>query len=71
MTLNNSGTQFGDISMRAKGTTQFFAPKSTTANMIGNTVFAESIDTASDDIIQDMVEYLTDPIAAGGLGYKG
>ena len=71
VTLNNSGTQFGDISMRAKGTTQFFAPKSTTANMIGNTVFAESIDTASDDIIQDMVEYLTDPIAAGGLGYKG
>ena len=27
MTLNNSGTQFGDISMRAKGTTEIFAPK--------------------------------------------
>jgi hypothetical protein len=71
VTLNNSGTQFGDISMRAKGTTKFFAPKSTTATIIGNTAFADTIDVASDDIIQDMVEYLTDPVASGGLGYKG
>ena len=70
MTLNNSGTQFGDISMRAKGTTQFFAPKSTTATIIGNTAFADTIDSRADDIIDDMVGYLTANTANGGLGYQ-
>ena len=70
MTLNNSGTQFGDISMRAKGTTNFFAPKSTTATIIGNTAFADTIDSNKDDIIDDMVGYLTANTANGGLGYK-
>ena len=70
MTLNNSGTQFGDISMRAKGTTEFFAPKSTAVNIIGNTAFAQSIDYAGDDIIDDMVDYLTSNTANGGLGYQ-
>jgi len=71
MTLNNSGTQFGDISMRAKGTTQFFAPKSTNATIFGNTVFADTIENAYDDIVDDMVEYLTANSANGGLGYTG
>lgn len=70
MTLNNSGTQFGDISMRAKGTTEFFAPKSTSATIIGNTVFADTIDDRADDIIDDVVEYLTANTVNGGLGYK-
>ena len=70
MTLNNSGTQFGDISMRAKGTTQFFAPKSTAASIIGNTAFADTLDAAADDIIDDVVVYLTANSANGGLGYK-
>ena len=70
MTLNNSGTQFGDISMRAKGTTEFFAPKSTAVNIIGNTAFAQSIDYAGDDIIDDVVDYLTSNTANGGLGYQ-
>ena len=70
MTLNNSGTQFGDISMRAKGTTKFFAPKSTTATIIGNTAFADTIDNNADDIIDDVVEYLTANTANGGLGYQ-
>ena len=70
MTLNNSGTQFGDISMRAKGTTQFFAPKSTSATIIGNTVFADTIDDNADAIIDDVVEYLTANSVNGGLGYK-
>ena len=70
MTLNNSGTQFGDISMRAKGTTTFFAPKSTAVNIIGNTAFAESIDYAADDIINDVSEYLTANSVNGGLGYQ-
>ena len=71
MTLNNSGTQFGDISMRAKGTTEFFAPRSVNNNLIiGNTVFADTIDSNADLIIDDMVEYLTANSANGGLGYK-
>ena len=70
MTLNNSGTQFGDISMRAKGTTEFFAPKSTTATIVGNTTFAQTIDYAGDDIIDDVVDYLTSNTANGGLGYQ-
>ena len=70
MTLNNSGTQFGDISMRAKGTTEFFAPKSTNATIIGNTVFADTIDDNADAIIDDVVEYLTANSVNGGLGYK-
>ena len=71
MTLNNSGTQFGDISMRAKGTTQFFAPKSTTQTIVGNTVFADTLETSSDLIIDDVVDYLTSNTANGGLGYQG
>ena len=70
MTLNNSGTQFGDISMRAKGTTTFFAPKSTTATIIGNTAFADTIDNNAEEIIDDMVYYLTANSANGGLGYQ-
>ena len=71
MTLNNSGTQFGDISMRAKGTSQFFQPKNTTATIVGNTVFGTSLMDNSDDIITDMTDYLTDSVASGGLGYTG
>ena len=70
MTLNNSGTQFGDISMRAKGTTRFFKPKDTNATIIGNTAFADTIDNSADDIIDDMVYYLTANSANGGLGYQ-
>lgn len=71
MTLNNSGTQFGDISMRAKGTTEFFVPKSTSATIVGNTVFADTILENQDLIIDDMVTYLTANTVSGGLGYKG
>ena len=78
MTLNNSGTQFGDISMRAKGSTEIFAPKDIVAAgvdprtvLIGNTVFADAITTNEDLIIEDMVTYLTANTANGGLGYTG
>ncbi len=70
MTLNNSGTQFGDISMRAKGSTTIFAPQDTTANLIGNTDFADSIENRATDIIEDMVDYLTANTANGGLGLQ-
>ena len=71
MTLNNSGTQFGDISMRAKGTTNVVQPSSTSANLIGNTDFAQAIVDNKDAIIEDMVSYLNANTANGGLGYQG
>ena len=69
MTLNNSGTQFGDISMRAKGSTNVFQPRNTTATIIGNTAFADTIDAQADTIIDDMVDYLSANTAQGGLDY--
>ena len=71
MTLNNSGTQFGDISMRAKGFTRVFAPTSTTATLVGNSVFADSIESNAELIIDDMVTYLTSNTSSGGLDYTG
>ncbi len=75
VTLNNSGTQFGDISMRAKGTTQFYAPRDTTIqidlNAGGNTAFGDSILQNANNIIDDMVDYLTSNTSSGGLGYQG
>ena len=71
VTLNNSGTQFGDISMRAKGTTTFYAPKDPGGNLIANTAFADLILENANNIIEDMVSYLTTPVADGGLGYQG
>ena len=70
MTLNNSGTQFGDISMRAKGSTTIFAPQDTSATLIGNSVFADVLENNAGDIIEDMVEYLTANTASGGLNYQ-
>jgi len=75
VTLNNSGTQFGDISMRAKGTTTFYAPRDATStiseNAGGNTVFGDTILSNANNIIDDMVNYLTSNTASGGLGYQG
>ena len=59
ITLNNSGTQFGDISMRAKGTTDIFNPYETTATLVANTAYAESILSSANAIIDDMWTYLT------------
>ena len=72
MTLNNSGTQFGDISMRAKGSTVVFAPKEISDSnvLLQNTVFADTLEEQSEIIIDDVVEFLTANTAAGGLGYQ-
>ena len=59
ITLNNSGTQFGDISMRAKGKTDVFNPYDTSATLVANTVYAESILSNANTIIDDMWTYLT------------
>ena len=59
VTLNNSGTQFGDISLRAKGTTEILDPYETDENnLIQSQSFSQDIDTATDDIINDMWYYL-------------
>lgn len=59
ITLNNSGTQFGDISMRAKGTTPVVDPYETdTTNLIVSTDLADWIEDNFDIIINDMWNFL-------------
>jgi hypothetical protein len=71
LTLNNSGTQFGDISMRSKGRTPVVNPYTTNAPLVFSdtnegTNLGNKILDNSDDIIDDLWEYLTDD-----LGYQG
>jgi len=60
LTLNNSGTQFGDISMRAKGTTTVVQPASVinVSTLIANTAAADIIkdaaNTSTANSINDM-----------------
>lgn len=60
VTLNNSGTQFGDISMRAKGFTYVVDPYELTGVdldiLITANTLAESIDSNRQEIIDDMWE---------------
>ena len=59
ISLNNSGTQFGDISIRAKGSTPVFNPRETTAgNIIQSVDLADELISSSDDIIDDLWSYL-------------
>lgn len=73
VTLNNSGTQFGDISMRAKGFTYVVEPYELTGvdlNLLvqANTA-AEIIDLNRSDIINDMWEQVYGTYILGqGLG---
>ena len=81
MTLNNSGSQFGDISMRAKGNTTIIKPaEANDSNLISNTAFADVIEENKMEIIDNMIEYLTANTSAPadpslnsdpGLGYQG
>ena len=72
MTLNNSGSQFGDISMRARGSTVIIRPaEANDLELIANAAFADTISERSDEIIDDMIDYLTANTTAGGLGYQG
>ena len=72
MTLNNSGSQFGDISMRAKGSTVIIRPADANdLNIISDVTFADSIEENKDLIIDDMISYLTANTTSGGLGYQG
>jgi len=59
ITLNNSGTQFGDISMRAKGSTPVVDPYETEIlNLIVSPRLADWIEANSDSIINDMWNFL-------------
>jgi hypothetical protein len=67
ITLNNSGTQFGDISMRAKGTTPVVEPFAVTdKNILKSNVAAADIivsaisDTSNTSIIEGMWRELQD-----------
>jgi uncharacterized protein YjbI with pentapeptide repeats len=77
MTLNNSGSQFGDISMRARGSTVIIRPaEATRLNLVANSVFADTIEASKEEIIDDMINYLTANTSTGyeggpGLGYQG
>jgi len=72
VTLNNSGSQFGDISMRAKGSTRVFQPKGMNeALLLKNEAFADTIQENANTIIDDVVDFLTANTADGGLGYTG
>lgn len=60
ITLNNSGTQFGDISMRSNGFTDVVDPYETAdANIVQNKELADYLYSKSDEIIDDMWNYLT------------
>ena len=83
MTLNNSGSQFGDISMRARGSTVIIKPAEAARdddgqgiNIIANTDFADILEENAQDIVDDMIDYLTANTTTGfngspGLGYQG
>jgi hypothetical protein len=73
VTLNNSGTQFGDISMRAKGSTMVVEPYEITGVDLNNLVYAntvaQSITDAREDIINDMWEQVFGTFVEG-LNYN-
>ncbi|MDB9980512.1 hypothetical protein OAD61_00220 [bacterium] len=72
MTLNNSGSQFGDISMRARGSTVIIRPsEANELELIANADFVDTIDENKSLIIDDMIDYLTSNTTSGGLGYQG
>jgi len=69
ITLNNSGTQFGDISMRAKGNTFVVEPYETDAELIENANLADEIYDDAEIIIEEMWNHLT--ANTGYIGYDG
>jgi hypothetical protein len=60
ITLNNSGTQFGDISMRSKGFTPVVEPYQTSVELVVSANTSELIDSNADTIIDNMWNFLVD-----------
>lgn len=72
ISLNNSGTQFGDISMRAKGSMPVFNPYETTSTIPVKPVLGNAILDNADAIIDDLIDnYITADLVDGGLGLQG
>ena len=68
ITLNNSGTQFGDISMRARGSAPVFNPRETIVTIEANTQVSNTILENANTIIDDLItNYITANTASGGL----
>lgn len=59
ITLNNSGTQFGDISMRATGSTPIVRPSVTSVTLAAHASVANWITTNKQAIIDDMWTYIS------------
>ena len=59
ITLNNSGTQFGDISMRSNGSTSVVDPYETDANLVENDELSDFIFSKSSEIVDETWDYLT------------
>jgi hypothetical protein len=66
ITLNNSGTQFGDISMRSSGTTSFVLPDEISANtsLIVSESFADVLGDESN--ITDIIDNMWTTLVANG-----
>lgn len=62
ITLNNSGTQFGDISFRSKGSMQVVTPATTTATLAASTTAAAAIATNR----QAVIDAMWNALVAGG-----
>ena len=74
ISLNNSGTQFGDISMRAKGSMPVFNPYEATLSEFApaNTDLANDILDNAENIIDDLIDnFIEADVANGGLGLQG
>lgn len=68
ITLNNSGTQFGDISMRARGSIPVFNPRETLSLIEANNDLASTLLESANTIIDDLItNYITANTSSGGL----
>jgi hypothetical protein len=68
ITLNNSGTQFGDISMRARGSIPVFNPRESVATIEANTEVSATLIQNANTIIDDLItNYISANTASGGL----
>ena len=68
ITLNNSGTQFGDISMRAKGSMQVVQPADHQGLLFASEDAADKIDQSRDSIVKAMWESLVRNITEDAEG---
>ena len=71
VTLNNSGTQFGDISMRSNGNTTVVDPYETDVDLVKNETLSDQIFDDSETIINQMWDFLTSETGANYSGFNG